>query len=138
MRWFAFALLPLLAGCDPIVHVGWEEDFNGKIDDHCVERALKSVSTEITRDTYVSDGFRGFPRDTIVTQFYYRDPITYRRYELDFAALPGGKTHYIHEWSTAGRDISVEERAQLLPFLKRANGAVARTCSLAFEGGPSG
>jgi len=134
MRRFALALLPLLAGCDPGVHVGWEKDFDRRIDDHCVERALKSVSTEVTRDTYVSDGFRGFPRGTEVTQFYYPDPITNNGYTLDLAMLPSGRTHYVHEWGKLGTSIPAEEQAEVLPLLNRANDAVARACGLSFEG----
>ena len=64
------------------------EDFDGQVDDQCVERALKSVSPEITRTTYVSDGGRGFPSGTEVTQFNYPDPVTHNGYSLDLALLP--------------------------------------------------
>jgi hypothetical protein len=129
-----FSLLFLLGGCDPGVHVGWEKDFNGKVDERCVQRALTSVSPEVKRSSYVSEGARGFPRGTEVTQFYYPDPVTHNAYTLDLAALPNGKTHYVHEWSKLGTDIPAEEQAQVMPLLQRANGAVARLCGLSFAG----
>lgn len=128
------ALSLLLGGCDPGVHVGWQKDFDGKVDDQCVERALRSVSPDVKRDTYVSDGARGFPSGTEVTQFYYPDPVTHNGYTLDLALLPNGKTHYVHEWGKLGTDIPADEQAQVMPLLYRANNAVARLCGLSFAG----
>src|SRR4051812_24331679 len=127
-------LLLLLGSCDPGVHVGWEKDFDGKVDDQCVERALKSASPDVKRDTYVSDGARGFPLRTEATQFYYPDPITHNTYTLDLALLPNGKTHYVHDWGKLGTETPAEERAQVVPLLNRANNAVARQCGLSFAG----
>jgi hypothetical protein len=124
----------LLGGCDPGVHIGWEKDFDGRIDDQCVERALKSVSPEVKRGSYVSEGSRGFPSGTTVTQFYYPDPVTHNAYMLDLAYLPNGKTHYVHDWSKLGTEIPAEEQAQVLPLLYKANNAVGRLCGLSFAG----
>ncbi|MFC7537519.1 hypothetical protein ACFQPG_09085 [Sphingomonas sp. GCM10030256] len=131
----AIAVL-LLSACDPGVHVGWEKDFDGRVDDECVERALKTVSPEVTRTTYVSEGSRGFPRGTVVTQFNYPDPVTHNGYSLDVALLSNGKTHLVHEWSKIGTDIPAEEQAQILPLLHRANKAVVMACGLSFMGSP--
>jgi hypothetical protein len=124
----------LLGGCDPGVHLGWQKDFDGKVDDDCVERALRSVSPDVKRDVYVSEGGRGFPRGTEVTQFYYPDSITHNGYTLELALLPNGKTHYVHEWGKLGTEIPAEEQGQVLPLLYRANNAVARFCGLSFAG----
>ena len=132
----AIAVL-LLSACDPGVHVGWEKDFDGRVDDQCVERALKAVSPEVTRTTYVSEGGRGgrgFPSGTEVTQFYYPDPVTHNGYSLDLALLPNGKTHFVHRWTKIGTDIPADEQAQILPLLHRANNAVATACGLSFVG----
>ena len=132
----AIAVL-LVSACDPGVHVGWEKDFDGRVDDQCVERALKSVSPEVTRTTYVSEGGRGgrgFPSGTEVTQFNYPDPVTHNGYSLDLALLPNGKTHFVHQWSKIGTDIPADEQAQILPLLHRANKAVATACGLSFVG----
>jgi hypothetical protein len=126
--------LVLLAGCDPGVHVGWEKDFDGRVDDVCVEKALKTVSPEVRRSSYVSNGARGFPNGTEVTQFYYPDPVSHNAYALELALLPNGKTHYIHDWSKLGTEIPASEQAQVLPLLYRANNAVARLCGLSFAG----
>ena len=130
---FAFAVL-VLSACDPGVHVGWEKDFDGRVDDQCIERALKSVSPDVKRGSYVSEGRRGFPRGTEVTQFYYPDPVTHNGYTLDVALLPGGKTHYVHEWSKIKTDIPADEQAKVLPLLHQANEAVATMCGLSFAG----
>jgi hypothetical protein len=130
---FAIAAL-LLSACDPGVHVGWEKDFNGRVDDQCVERALKTVSPDVSRTTYVSEGGRGFPSGTEVTQFNYPDPVTHNGYSLDLAFLPNGKTHYVHQWGKLGTEIPEAEQAQVLPLLLRANEAVANTCGLSFAG----
>ena len=128
------ALIILLSACDPGVHVGWQTDFEGLVDDRCIERALRSVSPDVKRSTYVSDGSRGFPSGTEVTQFYYPDPITHYGYMFDLAHLPNGKTHYIHEWRKLGNDIPADEQAQVLPLLFRANAAISRLCGLPFNG----
>ena len=124
----------LLTACDPGIHVGWEKDFNGRVDDQCVERALRIVSPEVSRTTYVSEGSRGFPRGTEVTQFNYPDPVTHNSYSLDLALLANGKTHYVHQWHKIGTEISDAEQAQVLPLLLRANEAVASACGLSFAG----
>jgi hypothetical protein len=124
----------LLSACDPGVHLGWQKDFNGRVDDQCVEGALQSVSPEVSRTTYVSQGSRGFPRGTEVTQFNYLDPVTHNGYSLDLANLTNGKTHYVHQWSKLGTEIPDAEQAQVLPLLLRANEAVASACGLSFAG----
>ena len=123
-----------LAGCDPGVRMGWTKDFDGPVDTRCIENALRTVSPDVKRDTYVSEGGRGFPAGTNVTQFYYPDPVTYNSYMLDIAPLPNGKTHFVHIWTKLGTDVPPNERAQVLPLLERANNAVARICGLSFEG----
>jgi hypothetical protein len=130
---FAIAVV-LLSACDYGVHVGWEHDFDGRVDDQCVERALKSVSPEVTRTAYVSDGDRGFPSGTQVVQFNYPDPTTHNGYSLDLALLPSGKTHYVHRWSKIGTDIPPDEQAQVLPLMQRANETVGSMCALSFAG----
>jgi hypothetical protein len=125
--------LMLLSACDPGVHVGWEQDFDGRVDDQCIERALRSVAPEVKRDTYVSEGSRGFPKGTKVTQFFYPDAAT-NGYNLDLALLPNGKTHFVHEWSKLGTDIPSDEQAQVLPLLYKANSAISRLCGLSFAG----
>lgn len=124
----------LLSGCDPGVHVGWEKDFDGSLDDQCIERALKTVAPDVKRGSYVSEGSRGFPRGTEVTQFHYPDPITHNNYSVDIALLPSGETHYVHEWRKLGTDIPPNEQAQVLPLLHRANEAISRMCGLSFAG----
>ncbi len=124
----------LLSACDPGVHVGWERDFDGPVDKECVRQALTSVSPEVTRDTYVSEGHRGFPSGTEVTQFNYPDPVTHNSYSLDLALLPSGKTHYVHRWTKIGTEIPPDEQAQILPILRRANEAIASLCGLSFTG----
>ena len=124
----------LLSSCDPGVDFGYAQDFAQPIDEQCVERALRSVAPEVKRDSYVSEGARGFPRGTEVTQFFYPDPIFYYGYSLDIARLPNGKTHYVHVWSKLGTDVPAEERAKVLLLLNRANSAVARQCGLSFVG----
>jgi len=128
-----FCVLLTVGGCDRDVDLGWEKDFDGRVDDQCVERALKTVSPNVTRDTYVSEGARGFPSGTEVTHFYYPDPGTHNGYTLDLARLPNGKTHYFHTWGKLGTKIPSDEQAQVEPMLyRRANNAVARLCDLSF------
>jgi hypothetical protein len=68
------------------------------------------VSPDVKRTTYVSEGARGFPRGTQVTQFYYPDPITHNGYTLDLALLPNGRTHYVHEWGNLERTYLLTSR----------------------------
>ena len=125
-----------LTGCDPAVHVAWEKDFDGAIDPACVESALRTVTPDVTRTTYVDDGngMRGFGRGITVTQFGYSDPSLIGYYTLDVARLPNGKTHYWHGWSTGGTDVPADEQAKVVPLLNRANQAVAQRCGLSFAG----
>ena len=120
----------MLTSCDPGVHLGWEKDFDGRVDDQCVERALRSVVPDVTRSSYASEGTNGFPRGTMVTQFYYPDPVLHYGYSLDLAFLPNGKTHYVHQWGKLGTDIPPDELAKVLPLLQRTNEAVAKQCGL--------
>lgn len=129
-----FGVLLLGACGDPGAYLRWQKDFDSRLDDHCIERALRSVSPDVTRNTYVSNGARGFPAGTEVTQFYYPDPITFHGYTLDLALLQGGKTHLVHEWSKVGTNIPAQEQAQILPLMNRANEALAQTCDLSFKG----
>lgn len=115
-------------------NVGCRTSQDGRVNDRCVERALRAVSPDVTRTGYISDGARGFPSGTNVIQFYYPDPVTHNGYMLDLALLPNGKTHYVHEWGKLGTDIRVDEQAQVLPLLVRANSEVARLCGLSFAG----
>jgi hypothetical protein len=124
----------LLGGCDPGVHLGWQKDFDGKIDDQCIERALRSVSPDVKRGTYISEGAQGFPRGTEVTQFSYPDYVTYYSYDLELALLPNGKTHLVHEWRKLGTDIPADEQAKVLPVLHEANEAIAELCGVSFAG----
>jgi hypothetical protein len=126
--------LVLLSACDPGVHFGWEKDFDGRVEDRCIERALRSVSPGVKRDTYVSAGSRGFPNGIEVTQFYYPDPVNHQAYMLDLALLPNGKTHFVQEFSKLGTDIPADEQAQVSPLLYRANDAISRLCGLSFAG----
>jgi hypothetical protein len=129
-------LAAVLAGCDPGVHVAWEKDFDGVIDAACVEEALRAVAPDVSRTTYVNDGYgtRGFGRGTTVTQFNYSDPTLIGHYSLDIARLPNGKTHYWHGWSKLGTDVPRDEQAKIVPLLNRANQAVAQRCGLSFAG----
>ncbi|HEV7287524.1 hypothetical protein [Sphingomonas sp.] len=127
----------LVSACDPGVHVGWEKDFSGRVDSQCVEQALQTVASEVSRATYVSEGgrfARGFPRGTEVTQFNYFAPPVQYGYSLDLALLPNGKTHVVHRWSKIGTDIPHDEQTQVLPLLLRANKALETACGLEFAG----
>ena len=118
------------------MHVAWEKDFDGTVDAACVEEALRTVAPDVTRTTYVDDGFgvRGFGRGTTVTQFNYSDPTSTGYYSLDIARLPTGKTRYWHGWGRLGTDVPDQEQAKVIPLLNRANQAVAQRCGLSFEG----
>lgn len=139
LRLLFAACTATLAGCDPGVHVAWEQDFEGAVSADCVERALRTVSPDVTRSTYVDNGIgpRGFGEGITVTQFNYSDPTFAGSYALDMARLPNGKTRYWHQWGKIGTDIPDEEQAKVLPLLNRANQAVAQRCGLSFtETGP--
>lgn len=141
MRLSTVAILCLSAfglfSCDPGVHVAYRKDFDQPIDPTCIEQALRTVSDQVRRVSYVSDGFdtREFGRGTEVIQFLYPDPINAGEYyTLDVAALRNGKTGYYHGWGTLGTDIAPDLQAKVLPLLKRANEAVAKRCGLSFAG----
>jgi len=121
-----------VTACDPGVHIAWQKRFDHSIDPSCIEKALKSVSSSVEGGTYVSDGYRGFPRGTTVTQFFYSGPGE-GSYDLDVATLPNGWTNYWHGWSKLGTDIPADQRARVLPLLYKANRAVASMCSLSFD-----
>jgi hypothetical protein len=122
-----------LAGCDPGVHIAWQKQFDRQIDSTCIASALRSVSSSVQRDTYVSEGSRGFPKGTEVTQFGYSDPSDKGYYNLDVATLPGGTSNYWHGWSKLGTEVPTDERARILPLLYKANRAVATMCGLSFD-----
>ena len=132
-RLAAAVLLFSLTSCDPGVHIAYEKQFDQAIDPACVEQALKTVSDQVTRGRYTSEGDRGFAKGIDVTQFNYPDPSASGDYGLEVARLPNGKTNYVHEWGKLGTDIPKEERAKILPLLYRANAAVARRCHLSFD-----
>lgn len=129
-RMMAFLLLPLLLACSAVSHFGWERDF-ARLDDRCVEAALRSVAPTVKRNSYLSNGDRGVPDGAQVTQFYYSDPASNLFYTLDLAPFPNGRTRYIHEFSTIG-EISAEKQSEVLPMLRKTNRAVARSCGLSF------
>jgi hypothetical protein len=56
-----------LAGCDPGINVSSRGNFHGRVDTSCIGQALKTVAPDVTRVTYVSDGYRGFPKGAEVT-----------------------------------------------------------------------
>ncbi len=122
-----------LTGCDPGVHIAWQKQFDHRIAASCLASALRSVSPSVQRGTYVSEGDRGFPKGTAVTQFGYSDPSGRGYYSLDVAPLAGGKTNYWHGWSKLGTEVPAEERARVLPLLYKANQAVASKCGLSFD-----
>ena len=126
-------LAVMLTACDPGVHVGWQKQFDGPIDPKCIEAALRSVSKDVRRGSYVSDGGRGFPEGTEVTQFNYSDPSYRGDYSLEVARLPTGQTNYFHQWGKIGTNVPASERAVVLPLLYRANRAVAERCRLSFD-----
>jgi hypothetical protein len=130
------ACAAVLTGCDPGVHVAWEKDFDDVIDPDCVQQALRTVAPDVTRTSYVDDGYgaRGFGKGIAVTQFNYSDPTLTGSYSLDIARLPNGKTHYWHGWGKLGTDVPDDEQTKVLPLLNRANQAVARRCNLSFAG----
>lgn len=133
------ALLPFVVFPfgDPGVHIAWEKSFANPVSSDCVEEALRTVASDVSRSSYVSEGgefSRGFGRGATVTQFNYSDPTSYGHYSLDIGKSPDGLIHYWHGWSKIGTDVSDEEKAQVLPLLNRANEAVARRCGLSFFG----
>jgi hypothetical protein len=135
----AIGIALTLAGCqkgNPAVHVAYERSFSGKIDDKCIELALRKVVPGVRRDTYQADGNgpRGFNRGTIVTRFSYVDPSRHGEYSLDVATQPGGVTHYWHAWGKKGTKVSADDQAAVLPLLTQANHSVERTCRLSFTG----
>lgn len=126
-----------IASCDPGVHLAYRKNFDQPIDPACIERALTTISANVQRTAYVSDGMdtRGFGRGTKVTQFLYPDPLNAGMvYTLDVAKLRNGKTGYYHGWGKLGTDITPDEQAEILPLLERANNAVAQVCGLSFAG----
>jgi len=127
-----------LAGCNRVVSIAWEKDFERPIDAACIERGLRNVAPDVKRNSYVSDGSgrRGHPNGAEVTQFNYSDPTSVGRFSLELAMLPGGKTRYWHGWEKLGSGLSDEARAKVAPLLNRANQAVARGCGFSFEAGP--
>jgi hypothetical protein len=44
-------------GCDPGVDIAWEKDFDGAVDADCIQQALRTVAPDVTRTSYVDDGF---------------------------------------------------------------------------------
>ena len=126
-----------VTSCDPGVHIAYRKDFDQQIDPACVERALRTVSPKVQRGSYVSDGAdtRNFGKGTAVTQFLYPDPVNPGEfYTVDLAALGNGKTGFYHGWGTLGTEIPPEQRAKVLPLLRKANDAVAQQCELTFIG----
>ncbi|HSQ95412.1 MAG TPA: hypothetical protein VLM18_04830 [Croceibacterium sp.] len=135
MRWLALALLPLIAACDPGVHIAWEKAFDRPVDVGCVERALQTVAEDVTRTSYVSDDdSRGFGNGITVTRFDYSDPTTIGYYSLDIAQLANGKTHYWHGWGKLGTNVPDDERAKVVPQLNAVNQVVSMHCGLSFFG----
>ena len=125
-----------LTGCDPGVHVAWENNFDGPINPECVESGLRTVAPDVTRTSYVDDGNgpRGFGRGVTVTQFNYSDPNNIGAYALDIARMHSGRTRYWHQWGKLGTDVPADEQAKVVPLLNRANQAVALHCGLSFAG----
>jgi hypothetical protein len=135
-RAFSAALIAGVSACDPGVHVAWKNDFAGRVNYDCIEKALRAVAADVRRGSYQADGNgpRGFERGVIVTQFNYSDPSLLGGYTLDIAAQPNGTTHYWHEWGKIGTKIPAEEQRRVLPLLVRANRSVERRCGLPFGG----
>lgn len=129
-------LIAALAGCDPAVHVAFENDFSGTVDNDCIEKALRAVAPDVRRGSYQSDGGgpRGFERGITVTQFNYSDPSYSGGYTLDVAVQPSGKTHYWHEWGKIGTKIPDDEERRIVPLLIRSNRSVEQQCGLSFSG----
>jgi hypothetical protein len=124
----------LLAACDPGVRIAWEKDFSGPVSINCIEGVLHVVAPNTSKRTYVSEGERGFPAGTVVTQFSYSNSERLGTYNLDVAKLPNGTTHYYHEWAKLGTRIEDDERSRVFPLLKRANDEISRRCDLSFSG----
>ena len=140
---FKFTLLAvgacLVAGCDPFIHLAWENDFQVGVDIACIEKALRSVAPDVRRTSYQSDGGgpRGFARGITVTQFNYSDLSFQGGYTLDVAIQPDGSTRYWHEWGKVGTKIPPDEREMVEPLLNRVNKTIGQSCSLSFPaGGP--
>jgi hypothetical protein len=129
----------LLAGCymgDPGVHIAYQKDFRGRVDNACIEAALRAVVPDARRGTYQADGNgpRGFAHGIVVTQFGYKDLSGPGYYSLDVATTPDGLTQYWHGWGKVGTKVSEIEQRTILPLLTRANRAVEQRCGLSFAG----
>jgi hypothetical protein len=128
-----------LTGCQkdsPSVHVAYERTFSGKVDNKCVESALRALVPDVRRRTYQADGSgpSGFKHGTVITRFDYVDPSRRGAYSLDVATQSGGVTHYWHAWKKTGTKVSADDQAAILPLLTQANQSVGRRCGLSFIG----
>jgi hypothetical protein len=136
---FAVGVAITLAGCqkdNPAVHVAYERSFSGKVDENCIELALRKVVQDVRRSTYQADGKgpRGFKRGTIVTQLTYKDPSRRGKYSLDVATQAGSVTHYWHAWGKNGTKVLAEDQNAILPLLTQVNQSIGRRCGLSFIG----
>jgi hypothetical protein len=128
---FTAALLAT-SGCEPGVEIAWQKEFDGEIDQSCIESAFKMTGLDFKRRSYVSEGRRGFPEGISVTQYSYSDPTGVGAYNLDIGLLPTNKTAYHHSWGKVGRAIDPQERSKVLGLLNRVNDNVASACGLSF------
>lgn len=133
-RLAAAALILLgLSACEPSYSLAWSRSFNREIEVSCIYNALKSISPVVTQGQYVSDGARGFPVGTRVTQFGYADPDGKGHFSYDIARIGQSYTRVYHSYQKLGNLPSEEDARRSSALLAKANSAVARTCNVKFS-----
>ncbi|MFA5970375.1 MAG: hypothetical protein WC816_14165 [Sphingomonas sp.] len=126
-------LLVGLSACDPSYSVVWSKNFDKPIQVSCISTALQSLAKTVSQGSYVSDGDRGFPRGTIVTQFGYSDPYGEGHFDYDIGKIDAFHTRIHHSFDKVGNRPSDEYLRRSVELLTRNNKAVAAMCGLTFS-----
>ena len=125
IRSILFASSFCIAGCDPYTNLEWQTEFDGKLDESCIEVALKSVAPDVNRIRSTS---KNFPPGAQVTYYVYSED----HHEIQLVALPDGMTRYSNKWGKVAADAGEIARASAL--LESANSVVANRCGLPLAG----
>lgn len=133
IKFFIFSALTLLVGCEPEYSLYWTKRFSRSIDTRCVETALRSLDPNLTKSEYVSDGARGFPSGTSVTQLGYKDPRHLGYYNVDVAILADGSMQYYHGWDKMGNRPDERALAAINDVLRKNNQIISIRCNLEFS-----
>ena len=128
----AMLFLTGLSACEPSYSVSWSRDFDRPIDVSCISGALKSVAETVSQGSYVSDGARGFPKGTKVTQFGYPDPQGEGHFDYDIGKIDASRTRIHHSFDKVGNRPSDEYLQKSTALLMRNNDRVAAMCNLKF------